>query len=283
MVFLFAACGQVFDNVFIRDLGDGTCAATFIVDNGVTIKNNTCDSPIFPDKTCTSFAGTVSIFMANEKDLTNVTYVQPNIQLWLDSLGIGRITVLGGALRVFVDQTPVAVPTLIAPFFYSSLRQAGALFVSECINCAANPNTGPIIRSVLTGLPGLTNLYQLRNLAQPDFNLFLVQFTAFKNFTSLSGLVCPPPVISFPNNTQLTSLAGFEQIATPGPAGIVFLGLGSGPFTQPNAFDAIKVLSGCFGTPTGSFVQLPVGCSVVLSTSAQVCAFQGSPAFCPPR
>jgi hypothetical protein len=274
MLWTPAVCGVATDNIFIRDLGNGSCAATSII-NGV-VRQNTCNAPIFSTP-CGSFAGILQIFVANELALNVTTYVQPNINLWLTNLGLSQITILG-SLRFLVDQTPVAVPSFVAPVFLETLRQVGSIFIAECLKCDTAPNVGPLGRSVLTALPGLKNVYQL---APGPNNLLVVQNTAFKNLTSFSSLTCPPPVILLTNNTNLTNFFGFENLATPTGDGTILNAAGSGPFTD---ISSIKVLGNCYNTPIsdGTFVAIPTTCRV-LSSYPAACAFANGVAPCPPR
>jgi hypothetical protein len=269
-----AACGGAADVINVRDVGDGTCVANVVI-SGVFRQLN-CNTPVFPTS-CGAFLGILNIFMGNDARTTAATYVQPTIQKWLDNLGIGSVNTVGGSLSVFVDQTPAPIPVPVAPVFLPTLRQAGGILITECRNCAVQP-IAPPTTSVLTALPGLTNVFQVTG----QFNFLTVNYTAFTSMSSLAGLTCPPSVIVLGSNSKLTTLAGLDKLATPA-TGTIFNAAGSGPFTDAASLAAIRVLSGCATSSNpfpGTFVVIPTQCGI-LDTYAAVCAFNGT-SSCPP-
>jgi hypothetical protein len=226
--------------------------------------------------------------MANDLSLTATNYVAPNIANWLLRMGFNSTMVIGGGLRVYVDSTPSPVPVPLNVTFLTTLKQVGLLEVSECKDCLANP-TIAAPSPVLVGLPGLTSLYQIYNISNPASSTLTVQNTNCASLPFLKGLTCPPASISLLNNKNLRSLDGLDLLSTPTGFqafnGVPLSALGSGPFTTVASLAAIQVFAGCMkGTSMANgTVNIPVGCSRTLKTYAEVCAFNGTAASCPPR
>lgn len=281
--FVGAACGTRNDTISIRDLGNGLCISTTNISRIIT--QGTCSAPVF-EEDCLSFKGSLVITIANDGKTDNTPYIPPNINASLTAMGLGNINTVGMTLRVVVDNFPFDIPQKsLAPVFLTSLKQAGFLEIRECINCAANPDFGPLRGSVLAALPGLSNLYQLTGISTiPSSSSLTVYNTAFTDLTSFSGLRCPAAVTALVNNAKLATFSGLEYLATPTSAANL-IATGSGPFTTAASLAAIRVFAGCIGNTSSQIgtVAIPVSvCGKVLKSYAAICAFNGS-APCPPR
>jgi hypothetical protein len=232
-----------------------------------------CTSTVtLPD--CGSLITTaVYVIISNENGLDATTYVEPNITRWLTAIGISDINVLKGGLTVYVTHTPAPIPRPIAPVFFPKLQQLEGIIVQECQDCSMDPYIGPTV-PMLTGLPGLSQIFRFSQFANNSHYLILTG-TAFKDFTSFSGLSCPFSFLVAEGNAALGSFDGLQGV----PSGSNFLYLnatGSGPFLSPTSLDGLKPMLGCGGTPTPATLTIPIGCNGTITNVAQACAYQGS-------
>jgi hypothetical protein len=254
-VFCLAVCGSSADNIFIRDLGNGSCVSSISLNGGAFAFGN-CTSQVY-NQACGSFLGSLTVYIGNDLSRTPGAYVQPNITMWLTNMGLNDVNVIKVSLNVFVDANPALVPIRIAPVFLTKVQQVATLYVSECANCDASKEVPPA-RSVLTGLPGLKALQQI--LQVPQENSFVtISNTAFPDMSSLSALTCPPAFVSLTGNKNMTSLAGLEKLQPYPGDGAYFNASGSGPFTNVSS-SAIKTFAGCAGSTTSEIATflLPV-------------------------
>jgi hypothetical protein len=261
----------------VKDNGDGSSVCTF---NGGSPVQNCTSNPIDPNKTCGSLNATVVVVIANEQSLPASNYVEPNINKWLTNIGIGGISVLQGPLIVTVTHTPGPIPKAISPSFFTSLQQLDGLLVRECQDCSlAQPEqVPPTAGSVLTSLPGLSNLFKINILdsTQVASGYLTIQGTAFQNMSSFSGLTCPFAILSVTSNTRLSSFSGLNGVQ-PGIPFLILDATGSGPFFAPDSLDGIKPMLGCPSNPNPIYnITIPVGCTQLLNTAAQVCSFNGA-------
>jgi hypothetical protein len=142
------------------------------------------------------------------------------------SAGLGNLGVIGGALTIYVDYTPNAIPGPLAPFFLPALREVNGLVIKECADCNTNPNVPPVNPArALRGLPGLAGVFRIAPPANPRAasSLFITG-TGFVDASSFAGLTCSPGFVSIGGNPVLTSLQGFQNLrpaSSPGPQWII--------------------------------------------------------------
>jgi hypothetical protein len=299
--------------IIIIDNGDRTCDLFFY--NGFDANSFNCTDPfLLYQQTCGFLNAEITLSFENPQGLGAGDY-EPNMERWLSNVGFASLQIINNTLTIQVLY-PDAIPVSISPLFLSSLQQVSSLVITERDSVVGNP-------PVLTGLPGLSNLYQLYD--GPQGTYLEVSGTGFTDMTSFSGLTCPPVFMALLNNPVLTSFAGLELVSSPvsqpGQAlsavllgqslrrvhkrrsgfpahvqvavprvnpellirlleadpnsaspGVVLLADFSGPFASAAALDPIKVMMGCYNNVT-SFVQVPVACGVVLSSSSQICTY----------
>lgn len=229
-----AVCGTPSMVVTQTFVGNGTCTMTVEINSdGARITD--CSRPLFPDKTCRTFAGDIHLTISNAAGATAETYVPPRIDESLASVGLGSLQTISGNLVVVVNHDPNLVPVDLAPTFLSSLRNINGLTVKE---------VGTESYSCLTGLPGLSGVKRLA----VDGHLQVVG-TAFPDLSSLSGLVCPPGSLDINSNGRLTNLDGLSGL---GP----WTANGKGPVTSitdnalrgPASIAGLSTLAGCPST-----------------------------------
>jgi hypothetical protein len=209
---------------------------------------------------------------------SNATYLDPDINTGLNSIGLGNLVHSKSWIDGYVDHSYAPIPRPIAPVFLTSLKFVDNLRVVECDPCS------PDVRgrypsppsAVLTSLPGFKNLYQVNRL--------VVANTLFKDLESFASLTCTTDRLEFDGNGELTSFDGLERLSTPGSPTVQLFAPDSGPFSTAESIAPIKVFAGCYGggTSMGSEVNIPVGCGHALTTWQDVCSFMGSPSPCPP-
>jgi hypothetical protein len=216
--------------------------------------------------------------MINLYKLNATAYVDPDISKKLTGIGLGNLAWSTSLITVRVDHSYYPMPKPIAPVFLTGLRSVSSLVVVECSPCL-EPSYPLSATSVLTGLPGLTNLYQV------DAGLLYVRNTLFTDLTSFAGLTCAPQFLTFDDNQQLASFRGLDLLSSRGSLGVKLSAALSGPFTTAEALRPVKVLGGCYDSVAiinNSSVKIPVGCGKLLTTWQDVCSFSGSPSPCPP-
>lgn len=244
------------------DFGDGTAACQLLPNPAQDCKSN-----LF-GKECTALNGSLQINLRNTKNVENYS---PTVQNFLNSIGLGSVSVISDIVTVFVFQdTPKPIPPLspTQTDFLSSLESTNIVQVVECDAPGCNPNFPPPPPSgpVLKGLPGF------RNIRKAGF--LQVENTGFNDFTSLRGLVCPIGNLFARGNTNMTSFDGLQSVPL-NPGGTKVNATGSGPFLTANSLTPLNGLSGCpSGTNTGA-ITIPVGCQT-LTTSAEICNYKGS-------
>jgi hypothetical protein len=281
-----AACGLDDESILVWDFGNGTCLSAYYPTSGPS-QIGTCSTEVF-GRECTVLAASLTIRITNEA-ASDALFVLPDINKWLTNMGLANLAAIKNELSIRVYEGLRTIPVPIAPVFFTSLREARSLVISEiCLlpTCNGQYDLPPVSR--LTALPGLIGLKQLYRPAgsDPIYNTLLLSGTAFTDMRSFVGLTCPPTYFELYNNTQLKSLDGLQQLASPvsGSAGIS--AVGSGPFTRAESVAPLKGLAACKGdfaeTLLDNTVYVPAGCGTVLSDWDDVCAFKGTPSLCAP-
>lgn len=168
---------------------------------------------------------------------------------------MGNISVLVGALTVYVDYVNGAIPGPLSPSFLPRLKEAGGLIVKECANCFAAPDTAPPgTTRALTGLPGLASLYRIAPPTNPTAGASLVvENTAFPSFaTTFSNLTCTASLVLITGNAALSSLQGLQTLVQAVPPGPTYLVSGS-PLLSAAGATQLTALAGCpFPSSTSS-------------------------------
>lgn len=259
-------CGIATDFITIRDNGDGTCSAALRLGTAAPVGSN-CQSRAFPNTVCGSYRGSLTIIIAR---LRTTPYVGANINQWLTNMGLANLNVIGGILTIYVDNTPLQVPGPQSPNFLSRLQQVGSLVVSECANCAANPETPAVGNpGVLASLPGLANLKKFPTNAPSSL---VIRNTGFASFDStFRALVCAPSQVQVSNNSRLTSFSGLLLTSNaPGPAFYA----AANPI--PGTSAGVGALRGLAGCPSGDTSPLTSPCFIATTT----CFVRVRPSFC---
>eukprot|EP00884_Botryococcus_braunii_P012371 jgi/Botrbrau1/21134/Bobra.0061s0028.1 len=199
--------------------------------------------PYSPGISCRAYRGAITVVFANR---AGANYKQPAMQTYLTQLGLGSISVLVGALTVYVDYVNGVVPGPLSPVFLPNLNEAGGLVIKECANCFAAPDTAPGTARALIALPGLASLYRIAPPLNPPLGASLiVGNTAFPNFTpTFSGLQCSPSFVLITGNAALSSLQGLQNLAAAVPPGPTYLITGS-PQLSAAAATQLTTLAGC--------------------------------------
>eukprot|EP00884_Botryococcus_braunii_P014746 jgi/Botrbrau1/23272/Bobra.0102s0015.1 len=240
-------CGSLTQStlIYVIDNGDGTCTASF--QSGSTARLVSCTSSLF-GKVCDTIQASVVLVFSRRSAAT--PYVQL-MQTWLNGMGIGSASIIAQPLTIYVDhKLSVPVPQYIQPDFYRSLTQVGALVVSECNGCSANPNTAPAAPALLA-LPGLINIRQTQDFTSGGGVLgsLILQNTAMQNLLSFQGLVCPPGFVNIVGNRQLSSFLGLQKLSYPTfSPGVAFRAVNNS-LTDPSSIQQIRVMAGC---PSGT-------------------------------
>lgn len=253
---LLTVCGTATDVITIRDNGDNTCTGSLRLGTAALVSTN-CRSLAFPRTICGSYRGFLTIIISRQR---TTSYVGANIAQWLSFMGLADLNVIGGTLTIYVDNTPLQVPGPQNPNFLGKLNQVGALVVSECANCAANPETPAAGNpGVLASLPGLVNLKKFPTNA---LSSLIIRNTGFANFDgTFRALVCSPSQVQISNNTKLVSFSGILLTSdAPGPA--FYAAANRIPGTSAGV-GALRTLAGC---PSGNTSTLTSPCFISTTT-----------------
>jgi hypothetical protein len=188
---------------------------------------------------------------------STATIASPNIKSWLTKLGLAQTQVIGRPLTIYVDHTPFPVAFPLAPAFFTSLAQVGALVIQECQNCfGGDPNVPPTGPSALLALPGLYGLTKFWNFnaASGQPSSLIVTGTALPNlFGTVGGLQCSPGLVKITNNRALASLSGLDALNTtlrPGPT----VQITDNALVSPASVVALVGLAGCPASPLTSAI-----------------------------
>jgi hypothetical protein len=211
---------------------------------------------------------------------STATIASPYINVWLTKLGLAQTQVIGRSLTIYVDHTPFPVTFPLAPPFFTSLAQVGALVIQECQNCfGGNPNVPPTGPSALLALPGFFALIKFWNFnaASGQPSSLIVTGTALPNFFgTVSGLQCSPGLVKITNNRALISLGGLEALNTtlrPGPT----VQITDNALVGPASVAALVGLAGCPASPLTSVILVQTTTcsatvrSVICVTTSSLC------------
>lgn len=250
----------VTDFINVVDLGDGS--ATYFAKLGATTKSGT----VRTNGTNAFIYGKDCIFLWADVIITlqrgASTFASFNTNTLLSKLGLANVQVITGAFTFQLTHTPVPIPSNVSPTFFTQLRQASAITILECANCASNPDV-PAATPRLVALPGLAKFEKCWNFAQRGGSVtsIFVKRTAFVDFTAtFAKLSCSPGQFQITNNLRLTSLGGLSNLNTtirPGPT--IFI-VGNPGLTTAASVSQLKPLAGC---PTSSVPS-------VLSSAIQI-------------
>lgn len=266
----------------MTDFGDGTAECRYFPSDGASPTTDCKSNPW--NQNCSALDGSVQINLVNSHNVTTYT---PDVQKWLNNIGLGNVKALSKFLQVFVKQDPPESTRLPVPpldpsktTFLSSLERASIVQVVECIDTPTNPCnvTAPVSKPgpVLQGLPGLRNIREVTASATEEKRQIQVDNTAFTNLDSFSGLVCPLDQLFPRGNTNMTSFRGMDNVPL-NNGGTFINATGSGPFLTADSLKPLYGLNGCSQAllnPQPTII--PVGCNIQLSTSKQVCDYQAS-------
>lgn len=89
-----AVCGSSVDVLALIDDGNNSCTYSLITAFGPA--SGPCSS-LFDG--CDGYAGSLELYATNPANLPNSAYKDPAFDAYLDLMGLGSITFLGGALR----------------------------------------------------------------------------------------------------------------------------------------------------------------------------------------
>jgi hypothetical protein len=270
-----------YDIIIVNDYGNGTSLCEGVrLGSRERVSDVNCVTPFF-SKTCSVFSGIIEIVISNAQGLDAEAYVEPNIDTWLNNIGLGSLTALLQNVQVYADHTPYPLPRPIAPVFLTSLQQAGNIFVNECEDCFSDSNYPPVNASMLTALPGLQHVVQLNGFANLTF--LTVHTTAFQDLTSFSGLACVTAtatklvLMTIIGNIAMKSFNGLEAMQ-PVSIGLNLDATGSGPFSTADSVAGLRSLAGCTsgsGPASGGYVLIPTGCVPDITSFAEMCTYQG--------
>lgn len=284
-------CNSISDPGFAADtlvlLDSGSNTARFAATIGGVSKTGTLnlsspDNFLYGKQCVALWMSAVAITLRRSDPA--VPFVSTNINTWLSKLGLANVVVLTGTLTLSVSHTPLPIPGVVAPTFFSSLQQVASAVVVECADCSSNPDippASPKLRAV-PGLVGLTKFWNFQQRSSAVSSL-IVRGTAFVNFTaSFSGLQCSPGFLqltSMPFLTSLSGLAGLTSPLRPGPTVVVEKNplLAAGPSVA-----ALSLLAGCPGGGSVSVLSSPIGIATTACTSTVRCPFSPLP-FCATR
>eukprot|EP00884_Botryococcus_braunii_P004978 jgi/Botrbrau1/14481/Bobra.0014s0117.1 len=190
-------CGNARSTVRITDYGNGTCVSTArdpsrtpsLVDTG------DCRGTFFKGAACGTFYGTINLRVTNPNNLPAGKYRPPNLQSYLNAIGLGNLSVAGVVSLRY--EGPGTIPGQgQTPEFLPNLRYAFSYSVEDTTRSAVRQPAG---------LPGAAQLVQVQDL-------FAVQGTGMANLRSFKSLKCPPRLLRVTDNPSLSSLAGIEAI-----------------------------------------------------------------------
>lgn len=278
-----AVCAQ-YDTVYVYDYGDGS---SFCSAYGVFNQESANCSKNFFNSSCGTFSGNLLISISNINGRQADDYVLPAIATWLTNLGLGSLSVLVGNLTILVDHTPYSIPRPISPEFLQQLQTANSISVFECADCYNDYYEPPVAFSVLTALPGLSQVVQLTspssaNLFSPSLQLV---GTGFQNLLSFSSLACQQSWLSMLRNRALQTFDGLDAVQPSN--GSVIDAFGSGPFNTAASVAALRSMAGCLiGLNPPGYVYIPTDC-VPINSFEEICTYQGSSpcrwdCICPP-
>eukprot|EP00884_Botryococcus_braunii_P003014 jgi/Botrbrau1/12713/Bobra.67_1s0076.1 len=247
-------CGSSFDVIQVFDNGDGTCSAS-----GPQGDTN-CSVPIYGNSNCRSLGGELQIVF---RRVSTAPYVQPTIQQYLNTLGIGAVVYVK-TLRIILNEKLNSVPP-ISPNFLSSLVWVESLQVTSDFSTWGNWSTA------IKALPGFAaNLRRADNLE--------VSYSGLQNMASFSSLQCLRNLAA-QYNSALTVLDGLQNATAPstGPG----TGQGSGlylyanPLPTGSSLAALRTYAGC---PSGSIS--PWGTAILVYNTAGTCYAQNFNQLC---
>lgn len=216
--------------------------------------------PLFSGTPCASYDGFLTLTTLYSDSTT--PFVDPDFQAHLSAVGLGGITAVY-SLYVYVIQA-VAIPRDISLAFLPGLTLVTyQLQLLECI--VADTDTGgcgnalsPPAVPRLLAVPALSKVYRFREL--------YMQFTAFKDMTSLKGLTCPPPVMNILDNQFLTTLSGLEGVGpwtenADGPSTIAFE---NNQLSSPSTVAALQTMALCDSNGFSGLFS-PLGINIQIS------------------
>lgn len=105
------------DYILVRDNGDGT--AQYQAKIASMPSSGIPTRPLYSNP-CTLLNADLVIIMRKG---SSAPYVQPDINRWLTTLGIGSPQVIAGTLTIYADHTPNALTVPISPVFLATLQQ----------------------------------------------------------------------------------------------------------------------------------------------------------------
>eukprot|EP00884_Botryococcus_braunii_P007368 jgi/Botrbrau1/16632/Bobra.0068s0051.1 len=241
---------------------------------------SSCQQNIFGTN-CGSFNGSLQILLTNPTQADPQNYKAPDIQSYLNQMGLGSITTIGSlSLKVYG--------------FTASSNAAGTLEASPIpvdLSVSLLPNLAYVTNGLLvTEFTGGTT-YPSRFSALSSFASFKqaagileVNNTALTNLSTFATGGCGPREILIFGNNKMTSLDGLDKMD---PAnGLTRISIiNNNLLNSPGSFAALSRLLLCSaGTTTlsvPSFQVLPGGCSYVITSAAAMCAYLAGPDACP--
>jgi hypothetical protein len=280
-----AACGDYADRLSVIDYLDGSCrwtATAWDFASGLppTQLLQPCNAFIY-GRQCTAILGGLTIAFYQQNPI--LPY-QPNTQVFLDTLGLGRIQ-SSGSLTV---SSLLPGPESIAPVFLTTLVHIG-----DDITAGSLVLRGNGIRS----LPGLSALLQVGLRVE-------IEGQQFGDLSFLSKLTCVANGISI-QDTSVRTLAGFSALwnfyysptlyPPQGPYASPF-SVSNSLLDGPVSLNPLQNAVGCLAGPGGAFYP-PLAPSIEVTVSggalaggqdcgiyswASLCEFLAFPT-CPPR
>lgn len=187
--------------ITIIDYGNGSCSAT-VQQLDWTSKDKPCEQLLF-DKPCGSLNGSLTLLAQNN---AVGAYNGPHWNQWLTLMGLNAINIVGFDLKIELRHSAGGeIPPPVTPKFLPQL-QAVARDLSA-VEDGIDLDISQIPRA-LTSVPGFLSILYVQGSI--DF-----EFTGLRDLSGTLRPRCPPTnSISFSDNPNLVSLAGFQQMQT---------------------------------------------------------------------
>lgn len=112
MGYWHAVCGSSVDVLSLIDDGNNNCRFTLKTASGTS--SGSCSSLY---DACDGYAGSLELYATNPSNLALGTYKDPIFESYLDLMGLGSVTFIGGALPSFERILVLSKHIALAPHF----------------------------------------------------------------------------------------------------------------------------------------------------------------------
>lgn len=262
-------CGSgIGEEILISDYGDGNCSATLLNMDGDS-QQKPCDQLLY-NKSCGSLNASLTLVAQNN---ATGTYNGPHWDVWLTSMGLNDINIVGGSLTISLDHDSGGkpIPAPVAPHFLPHLQA-----LTDTLS-AFEQGSG----LALTSVPGFLSILYAQTA---------IYFSG-TGLRELSGTLrprCPPTNrIEFHDNPNLVSLAGFEQMQKALPNNdtsctctLPFVQMENN--TQFGDISSLYTFAGCPSPdPRGETYVEVTHCIAPLQSYVDICNFIANESDCP--